>query len=163
MDTRHHAAWSKAGAHRTGKAALCTVLALSLLAASAPVSISNADPNRFLADVKTLAAPNMEGRGPGTQGLARASDYIEHRYKALGLQPAGTDGYLQPFTVTTGATLGTDNALAFGDGHTGRRFAINKDFEPISFSSAGSFNGPLVFAGYGASAGRRIPASCWCK
>jgi hypothetical protein len=152
MDTRHHAAWSKAGAHRTGKAALCTVLALSLLAAAVPVSIGNADANRFLTDIKTLAAPDMEGRGPGTRGLAQASKYIERRYKSLGLQPAGTDGYLQPFTVTTGATLKPHNELVVIDGTKKQPLTINQDFEPISFSSSGSFTGSLVFVGYGASA-----------
>src|ERR1039458_5757827 len=152
METRHRTAWSKAIADRIGKAALCTVLALSLLAAATPVSIGNADPNRFLADIKTLAAPDMEGRGPGTQGLARASKYIEHRDKALGLQPAGTDGYLQPFTVTTGATLKPHNELVVIDGAKKQLLTINQDFEPISFSSSGSFAGSLVFVGYGASA-----------
>ena len=132
MDTRHHAAWSKAGAHRTGKAALCTVLALSLLAAAVPVSIGNADANRFLTDIKTLAAPDMEGRGPGTRGLAQASKYIERRYKSLGLQPAGTDGYLQPFTVTTGATLKPHNELVVIDGTKKQPLTINQHFEPIS-------------------------------
>jgi len=75
-----------------------------------------------------------------------------HRYKALGLQPAGSEGYRQPFTVTTGATLKSDNALTVTDGAKKQPLRINQDFEPISFSSSGSFTGPLVFAGYGASA-----------
>ncbi len=137
MDLGHRTAWSKAVAVRISKAALCTVLALSLLAAAAPVSIGNADPNRFLTDVKTLAAPDMEGRGPGTPGLGRASKYIEHRYKALGLQPAGTDGYLQPFTVTTGAILKPHNEVVVIDGAKKQPLTINQDFEPISFSSSG--------------------------
>ena len=152
MDARYHARCSKAGTIRVGQAVLCAVLAVSLLAAATPASIGNADPKRYLADVKTLAAPNMEGRGPGTHGLARASKYIEHRYKALGLQPAGTDGYLQPFTVTTGAKLKGDNELVVIDGAQKQPLRINQDFEPISFSSSGSFTGPLVFVGYGATA-----------
>ena len=94
----------------------------------------------------------MEGRGPGTSGLARASSLIEHRYKTLALQPAGTNGYVQPFTVTTGAKLKADNSLVVVDGSTKQPLAINQDFEPISFSSSGSFTGPMVFVGYGASA-----------
>jgi Peptidase family M28/PDZ domain/PA domain len=137
---------------RNGKAVLCALLAFVLLGATTPASVGNADPNRYLTDIKTLAAPNMEGRGPGTQGLARASKYIEHRYKSLGLQPAGTDGYLQPFTVTTGARLKADNQLVVMDGAKKQPLTINQDFEPISFSSSGSFTGPLVFVGYGATA-----------
>ncbi|MGA7461974.1 MAG: M28 family peptidase, partial [Candidatus Korobacteraceae bacterium] len=77
---------------------------------------------------------------------------IEHRYKTLALQPAGTNGYVQPFTVTTGAKLKADNSLVVVDGSTKQPLAINQGFEPISFSSSGSFTGPMVFVGYGASA-----------
>ena len=108
MDTRHHVSWSKAGAHRIGKAALCTVLALSLLAAAAPVSIGKADPNRYLNDIKTLAAPNMEGRGPGTKGWC-APRSTSSTVQGARVTAAGTEGYLQPFTVTTGAKLKADN------------------------------------------------------
>ena len=152
MTARCRARWLHAGALRAGKAALCLALVASLLAATTTRPIGNADSKRYLADVKTLAAPGMEGRGAGTQGLERASKYIERRYKALGLQPAGTQGYLQPFTVTTGATLKAHNELAVIDGGRRQTLQINQDFEPISFSSSGSFTGPLVFAGYGASA-----------
>ncbi len=137
---------------KLSRSALYLVIAASLLAATTPAPVGSADPTRYLIDIKTLAAPNMEGRGPGTQGLVRASNYIEHRYKALGLQPAGTQGYLQPFTVTTGATLKADNTLAIVDDRKKQSLTINQDFEPISFSSSGSFTGPLVFVGYGASA-----------
>ena len=135
------------------RTSLYVVLALTLLAAAAPsISVGTADSTRYLADIKVLAAPNMEGRGPGTSGLARASSLIEHRYKTLALQPAGTNGYVQPFTVTTGAKLKADNSLVVVDGSTKQPLAINQDFEPISFSSSGSFTGPMVFVGYGASA-----------
>jgi aminopeptidase YwaD len=133
------------------RTSLCLALALTLLAAT-PTSIGTADSTRYLTDIKTLAAPNMEGRGPGTSGLARASSLIELRYKTLGLQPAGINGYTQPFTVTTGAKLKSDNSLVVVNGSTKNPLQINQDFEPISFSSSGSFTGPMVFVGYGASA-----------
>ncbi len=130
----------------------CGVLLAISLAAATTTAVGTADSTRYLADIKTLAAPDMEGRGPGTQGLARASQYLERRYKTLGLQPAGTNGYLQAFTVTTGAKLKADNELIVENGAAKQRLAINQDFEPVSFSSSGSFAGPLVFVGYGASA-----------
>jgi len=34
---------------------------------------SRADPQRYVDDIKALAAPAMEGRGAGTKGIARAS------------------------------------------------------------------------------------------
>jgi Peptidase family M28/PDZ domain/PA domain len=143
---------SKFGVVRNGKAAVCVALAVTLLAAAGPSSLGNADATRYLKDIQILAAPNMEGRGPGTKGLGKASQYIECRYQSLGLKPAGTEGYLQPFTVTTGAKLDSDNGLTAVNGSTRQGLKLNDDFEPISFSSSGSFTGAVVFAGYGATA-----------
>src|ERR1039458_8894082 len=84
-------------------------LSFSLLATATGPATGSADSTRYLNDIKTLSAPDMEGRGAGAKGLGRATKYLEHRYKGLGLQPAGTNGYLQPFTVTTGAKLKSDN------------------------------------------------------
>jgi hypothetical protein len=143
---------SKTDAPRIRRIALAMVLAFSLLATATPTSIASADPKLYLSDIKTLSAPDMEGRGAGTKGLAKASQYLERRYKSLGLQPAGTNGYLQPFTVTTGAKLKSDNSLTEEIGGKKQGLALNQDFVPASFSSSGSFTGLLVFAGYGASA-----------
>jgi hypothetical protein len=137
---------------RFAKATSCALLAFSLLAATVPLSVGPSDPARYLKDVQVLAAPNMEGRGPGTKGLERASHYIERRYQSLGLQPAGTEGYVQPFTVTTGAKLKADNDLVVVSDSTRQPLKINQDFEPISFSESGSVSSAIVFVGYGITA-----------
>ena len=56
--------------------------------------------DRFLAVIEKLSAPDMEGRGVGTAGLARAEDYVVDRFKAAELRPFGevfpsakVDGY----------------------------------------------------------------------
>ncbi len=50
--------------------------------------------------VAYLAAPELEGRGVGSAGLARASDYIARQFEAAGLEPGGDDGtYYQKLTV----------------------------------------------------------------
>ncbi|HZL66394.1 MAG TPA: M28 family peptidase, partial [Candidatus Limnocylindrales bacterium] len=152
MSFLSHTFLSKSDATRLRRSMLCVVLACSLLATATAPSIGSADPTRYLNDIKTLAAPNMEGRGAGTKGLAKATKYIEHRYKTLGLQPAGTNGYLQPFTVTTGAKLKSHNQFLVDEGGKKQPLTLNQDFVPVSFSSSGSLTAPVVFAGYGASA-----------
>jgi hypothetical protein len=107
---------------------------------------------RYLNDVKTLSAPNMEGRGAGTEGIDRAARLIEQRYTSLGLQAAGTHGYLQPFTVITGAELKGKNSLHVQQGNAKTDLKLNQDFVPFSFSASGEVSGPAVFAGYGVSA-----------
>ncbi len=130
--------------------ALLLVAAALLVAASTPVQ--EADSTRYLNDIKTLAAPDMEGRGAGTKGLTRAQHLIEKRYKELGLEPAGVNGYAQPFTVVTGARLKSDNRFAVQTGESKDDLKIDQDFVPFSFSASGQVAAPVVFAGYGATA-----------
>src|SRR5579862_4371769 len=126
--------------------------ALLLLAAFAPATIGTANPQRYQADVTALAAPQMEGRGAGTKGLARAAKMLEVRYKSLGLKPAGTNGFLQPFSVITGAKLKGNNHFVVHNGSTKTELTMNQDFVPFSFSESGVANSEIVFAGYGATA-----------
>src|ERR1039457_7449015 len=129
---------------------LLLLAAAIFLAASAPVQ--QADPARYLNDIKLLAAPEMEGRGAGTKGLTRAEHLLEKRYKELGLQPAGVNRYAQPFTVVTGARLKSDNHFVAQAAGSKNELKIDRDFVPFSFSASGQAAAPLVFAGYGATA-----------
>ena len=124
-------------------------LAAAALAAS---STQQADPNRYVNDVKELASPEMEGRGAGTKGLTRAEHLLEKRYKELHLDPAGVNGYEQPFRVITGARLKSDNAFSVMAPSGKRELKVHEDFVPFSFSSSSRVSAPLVFAGYGATA-----------
>jgi Peptidase family M28/PDZ domain/PA domain len=143
---------SKSNAFRIRRSALAAILVFALLASATTTSVGPADPKLYLNDIKALAAPAMEGRGAGTKGLAKAAKYLEHRYNSLGMQPAGTNGFLQPFTVTTGAKLKSDNSLTEGLGGKKQALVLNQDFVPASFSTSGAFAGSAVFVGYGASA-----------
>jgi len=127
-------------------------LALGLLAASAVAAADSADPKRYLDDIKALTTPEMAGRGDGDPGLTLAANMLEQRYRSLGLKPAGTNSYLQAFTVITGAKLKENNRLEILNGAEKKNLKVNQDFIPFSFSSSGEISGPLVFAGYGASA-----------
>ncbi len=131
-------------------------LALSLIVAlhaqAATQALGSADPARYLDDIKSLTDPSMEGRGDGTKGLARAAHFLEKHYQQLGLKPAGTNSYFQPFTVITGAELKGHNRFSVQEGTQKQELKLNQDFVPFSFSSPGSVSAPVVFAGYGASA-----------
>ena len=124
--------------------------AVVLLAATTP--LPQADPSRYLNDIKSLSSAEMEGRGAGTKGLTRAQHLIEKRYKELGLEPAGVHGYAQPFTVVTGARLKRDNHFVADAAGSRHELKIDEDFVPFSFSASGQVAAPLVFAGYGATA-----------
>src|SRR6201987_3468601 len=130
-------------------------LALFAISASAigySQALGTADPAQYLDDIKSLTTPAMEGRGAGTKGIARAASLLEKHYKHLGLQPAGTHSYLQPFSVITGAKLKSHNRITVDNGAQKSDLKLNQDFVPFSFSSSGSAAAPLVFAGLGATA-----------
>ena len=52
-------------------------------------------PARIKADVKTLSADDFHGRGPTQPGEAITLAFLEKRFAALGLRPAGDAGYRQ--------------------------------------------------------------------
>ena len=111
------------------------IVLTALVLAAASTSGPQADPTRYLNDIKSLASPDMEGRGAGTKGLTRAQRLIEKRYKELGL-----------------ARLKSDNHFAVEAAGSRNDLKINQDFVPFSFSAAGQIAAPVVFAGYGATA-----------
>src|SRR5689334_14088124 len=102
--------------------------AQTLTAPAQSLTIGAADESGYLNTIKALTVPAMEGRGAGTPGLTRAAQLLEQRYRSLGLQPAGTDGYRQPFSVVTGAKLAGDNHLRERLGDKTRDLKLNEDF-----------------------------------
>jgi Peptidase family M28/PDZ domain/PA domain len=137
---------------KQARALIVSILLLALVHVVVAQSIGSADATRYLNDIKSLTEPSMEGRGDGTKGLTRAARMLEKRYRELGLKPAGTHSYLQPFTVITGAKLKSHNRLMVENSGQKTDLKLNQDFVPFSFSSSGSVSAPVVFAGYGASA-----------
>jgi hypothetical protein len=136
------------------KSHVLLALAIAVLASTLAVHAQNssAKSEHYLDDVKALASPDMQGRGDGTKGLTRAEHLIVRRYKSLGLQPAGTNGYLQPFSLVTGARIKGDNHVRVQSSKGKEDLKLKEEFVPISFSSSGQATGAMVFAGYGASA-----------
>ena len=136
----------------------CALLAFFLVAAAAtPQTVGTADSQRFIGDIKSLTTPEMEGRGDGTKGLTLAAHLIERRYKSLGLEPRGSKGYVQPFTLITGRRLRSGNNLSelpriSEASKEHKPYKLFEDFVPITFSSSGSVSAHVVFAGYGITA-----------
>jgi len=56
----------------------------------------------FEKSVRFLADPALEGRGLGTEGLAEATKWVEARMKEIGLDPAGSRGFRQAWTIRAG-------------------------------------------------------------
>jgi hypothetical protein len=101
-------------------------------------------------DLYFLAAPESEGRGPGTQGIDRAADYIAKQFVEAGLKPAGKEGYFQPFTITGLPAPDGPSAVSFsGPDKKTTELVQGKQFEVMGNSGSGKATGPLVFVGFG--------------
>jgi len=134
-------------------AALSTFYLSSLVAlptARPPAEVvSDLSAARYFEQVKFLSSDEMKGRGDGSPELDKAADYIASQFRTFGLRPMGDDNtYFQKFQLTTGAVLGPNNELEVN----GDKLKINQDFVPIAFSDTASFDGALVFVGYGITA-----------
>ena len=79
---------------------------------------------RFLADDK------LEGRRTGTAGEATAATYIANAFAAAGLQPKGSNGFLQSFEVNDGRKINASTTLLINN----QKLLLDKDFFPLPFS-----------------------------
>ena len=103
--------------------------------------------------VKTLAAPEMEGRATGLPGMQRAARFIAQQFEGAGLEPGGEGrSYFQVFEVVTGIRLGDGNRLRLSGAAWQQEYSVEREFTPFSFSDSGQAQGEVVFAGYGITA-----------
>jgi hypothetical protein len=75
-------------------------LALGPAATAPPPPSSTLDRSQLLADTATLSDPALEGRLAASAGGRRARAWIASAFAAIGLQPAGTTEFEQPFSFT---------------------------------------------------------------
>lgn len=118
-------------------------------AASALPDIS---PAALEAHVRFLGADSLEGRGTGTPGYDKAARYVAARFADLGLDPAGTNRYLQPVPFRRGRTVESSLVL---EGPSGRReLTPGRDYiaSPNLLLARSEVTAPLVFAGFGVTA-----------
>lgn len=123
-------------------------------AEAAPAPAEGAEA-RIAADVRTLAADDMEGREAGTPGYDKAADYVARRMREIGLQPAGDYGtYFQavPLLRAVRAAEGARLDIAQPGKTVSLRFreqflpSLNYDAPEAQVSA------PAVFVGYGVHA-----------
>ena len=79
------------------------VLYLFLILATWTGVLSAQSSQQVTTDIQYLASDELEGRGVGTTGLAKAADYLAERFAEIGLEPAGTNGFFQDFALNPSA------------------------------------------------------------
>ena len=139
-------------------------VALALALAAAPPARTSPAAERVItadsirAHVRFLSSDLLEGRGPGTRGDTLAETYIASQLEALGLKPAGTQGFLQPFDIV--GVQGHAESVQFT---RGRESLVLRNAEEV-VAVAGDQSphtaldrAELVFVGYGI----RAPEYSW--
>jgi Zn-dependent M28 family amino/carboxypeptidase len=124
--------------------------ALLLLLAGATQAAEHFDGTTWWNTVKVLADDKFEGRDTGSEGERQAQAYIVGRLKALGVAPAGANGYYQTVKLRTLEIQEADSTLALQrDGHAQPLTLGEQAFFSTRVMPAPKLEAPLVFVGYG--------------
>ncbi|MBI3885114.1 MAG: M20/M25/M40 family metallo-hydrolase [Opitutae bacterium] len=132
-------------------------LAVATLALPLPLRADEASAASAVSAHTTFLADDLlEGRATGTRGYNLAAAYVATQFRALGLQPAGTDGtFYQPMNLLEETRDYPAARLAL---HAGDAPAENleplKDFlaAPAAGQVSAELTAPAVFVGYGVNA-----------
>ena len=108
--------------------------------------------NKIKEDVVFLSDDKLEGRQTGSEGEKEAGDYIAKRFKDIGLEPKGTDGYFQTFTFTpkkdphskaeftdssSDGTITGRNVLGFIDNDASQTIVIGAHYDHLGYNEYG--------------------------
>lgn len=125
-------------------------LALMVMSTLALTLAAHADGNRWWSHVEALANDGMEGRNTGSAGHKRAADYVAAQFQKAGLEPAGTDGYIQPIAFKTRRIIESGSSLALVRNGHAETLALGDDANiSMRVDPAPALEAPLVFVGYG--------------
>ncbi len=132
-------------------------LRMSQLLGDEPASTASTEAAaRLTADLTFLASDELAGRGTGTEGIARAGDFIAERFRDLGFQTDAFDGTpFQSFEIPGPLGMGAPerNQLSLQlKGQPPTNLTLGSDFNPLTVGATGEFSGQVVFAGYGITA-----------
>jgi Zn-dependent M28 family amino/carboxypeptidase len=144
---------------KPSRVAAIAALAASLAvpAAAQTVSSDPISPDRLLAHVQALAAPELHGRAPGGPGEQKTVDYLVGQFKALGLKPAGDNG---GWTQAVPLVRFEPGAAQITLSLAGQPRSLTMGQEIVLWSQrpvprVAIENAPLVYVGYGVAAPER--------
>jgi Zn-dependent M28 family amino/carboxypeptidase len=130
------------------------LLLISALLAGGLIPVQAADDAgaRWWAHVSFLASDDLQGRDTGSDGHRKAAAYVAEQFKAAGLAPAGTSGYLQPVQFTSRTIVEAQSSLALVRDGKVEPVALGPDAAfSMRIDPAPQVEAPLAFVGYGLS------------
>jgi hypothetical protein len=100
--------------------------------------------------VQYLADDKLQGRLPGTPGFESATQYVESQFKAIGLKPAGGNGFRQPIKLLSLRIDDAKSSVQLESAGNRTTLKVGDDITLSPHITAGTaVDAPLVFIGYG--------------
>jgi aminopeptidase YwaD len=97
---------------------------------------------RLTSHIQYLADDKLEGRRTGTKGEELAMQYIIGQYKEMGLEPKGSNGYIQEFDVNEGIQIDATTSLQVD----GKALQVSTEYIPLAFSALKTVKGSPAMA-----------------
>jgi HAMP domain-containing protein len=110
------------------------------------------DVEQAMTFVEELTAPEFAGREAGSPGGRAAAEYVADRFAEYGLQPAGTEGFFQPFQAPYAEVMAVPT-LSITDGaggvHEDLRFREDYGFVWGGYAGGGVAQGRVFWVNDG--------------
>ena len=127
-----------------------SLLLLLLATACAAQAAEHFDGKSWWDTVKVISDDKYEGRDTGSKGERQAQEYIVGKLKALGVEPAGTNGFYQSVKLRSLEIDESHSQLSLvRDGAVQKLTLGEQAFFSTRFPPAQKVDAPLVFVGYG--------------
>src|ERR1700722_112307 len=123
---------------------------LLIIVACTAQAAEHFDGNTWVDTVKEISDDKYEGRDTGSKGEHQAQEYIVGKLKALGVEPAGSNGYFQNVKLRTLEISEPDSRLSLvRNGHSQGVTLGEQAYFATRYTLAPKVDAPLVFVGYG--------------
>lgn len=110
---------------------------------------------RMRSDLTFLASDELAGRDVGSEGIAKAGEFIAERFRELGFETNRFDGTpYQEFGIPGRIALGPaeNNRLVFEGVESLSDLKLEENYCPLSLGANGEFSGEVVLVGFGITA-----------
>jgi hypothetical protein len=132
------------------KYAWAGVLTIASVATMPARAASASDGERWWSHVRILADDKLEGRDTGSPGHRKAAEYVAGEFKRLGLEPAGTESFIQPVKFSSNTIDESQTRLEIVRTSGTETLELGADaLVLLQVNPAKTLDAALVFAGYG--------------
>jgi Zn-dependent M28 family amino/carboxypeptidase len=121
------------------------ILALSILTAVPFLSLAQRpvlNKSELLKDIKVLSSDSLEGRLSGSRGNKMAQEYLEQRFRQIGLKPFG-EGYKQHFRLESKRVVveQATNLIGYIPGKSDKAIVVTAHYDHVGQREGQIYNG----------------------